>query len=187
MYYYNTENNEGCWEKPEDFSNSSLLTREEIQVSSTCSTRAQIIIPTCFNYCLTFIVVTVSSDFTTLLYLLRLFISCIAQSLWISWMGNMVFPYLMSLGCVWQVICQVCLLHFMVLSQFDNTVLYSLERASPSCLIASKRKWNVTSFIKKNIFFDKTGHTSPKCCLAHQWPRLLFLENFFWLEKSKVI
>lgn len=50
MYYYNTENNEGRWEKPEDFSNSSLLTREEIQVSSTCSTRALIIIPTCFNY-----------------------------------------------------------------------------------------------------------------------------------------
>ena len=85
MYYYNTENNEGCWEKPEDFSNSSLLTREEIQVSSTCSTRAPIIIiPTCFNYCLTFIVVTVSCDFTTLLYLLRLFIICIGQSLWCS-------------------------------------------------------------------------------------------------------
>ena len=50
MYYYNTENNEGCWEKPEDFSNSSLLTREEIQVSSTCLTRSPIIIPTCFNY-----------------------------------------------------------------------------------------------------------------------------------------
>ena len=81
MYYYNTENNEGCWEKPEDFSNSSLLTREEIQVSSTYSTRAPIIIPTC----LTFIVVTVSSDFTTdLLYLLRLFIDCMAQSLWSS-------------------------------------------------------------------------------------------------------
>lgn len=54
MYYYNTENNEGCWEKPEDFINSSLLTREEIQVSSTCSTRSPIIIPACFNYCLTF-------------------------------------------------------------------------------------------------------------------------------------
>ena len=85
MYFYNTDNNEGCWEKPEDFSNSSLLTREEIQVSSTHSTRAPIIIPTCFNYCLTFIVVTVSSDFTTvLLYLLRLFIDCMAQSLWSS-------------------------------------------------------------------------------------------------------
>lgn len=84
MYYYNTENNEGCWEKPEDFGNSSLLTREEIQVSSACSTTSPIIIPTCFNYCLTFIVVTVSSDFTTLLYLLRLFINCIAQSLWRS-------------------------------------------------------------------------------------------------------
>lgn len=84
MYFYNTDNNEGCWEKPEDFSNSSLLTREEIQVSSTYSTRAPIIIPTCFNYSLTFIVVTVSSEFTTLLYLLRLFVSCIAQSLWSS-------------------------------------------------------------------------------------------------------
>lgn len=84
MYYYNTENNEGCWEKPEDIGNSSLLTREEIQVSSACSTMSPIIIPTCVNYCLTSIVVTVSSDFTTLLYLLRLFINFIAQSLWSS-------------------------------------------------------------------------------------------------------
>ena len=44
-------------------------------------------------------------------------------------MGSMGFPYLMSLGCVWQVICQVCLLHFMVQAQFDNTVQYVLERA----------------------------------------------------------
>ena len=44
-------------------------------------------------------------------------------------MGNMVFPYLMSLGCVQQVICQVCLLRFMVQAQFDNTVQYALERA----------------------------------------------------------
>ena len=84
MYFYNTDNNEGSWEKPEDFSNSSLLTREEIQVSPTYSTRSPIIIPTCFNYSLTFIVVTVSSEFTTLLYLLPLFVSCIAQSLWSS-------------------------------------------------------------------------------------------------------
>ena len=129
MYFYNTDNNEGCWEKPEDFSNSSLLTREEIQVSSTYSTKSPIIIPTCFNYSLTFIVVTVSSEFTTLLYLLRLFVSCIAQSLWSSWMGSIGFPYLMSLGCVWLVICQVCLLRFMVQAQFDNTVQYVLERA----------------------------------------------------------
>ena len=86
MYYYNTENNEGCWEKPEDFSNSSLLTREEIQVSSTLFNQGtNNVIPTCFNYRLTFIVVTVSSDFTTdLLYLLRLFTDRMAQSLWSS-------------------------------------------------------------------------------------------------------
>ena len=33
MYYYNTESNENCWEKPEGFNSSALLTREEIQVS----------------------------------------------------------------------------------------------------------------------------------------------------------
>jgi len=33
MYYYNTEGNENCWEKPEGFNSSALLTREEIQVS----------------------------------------------------------------------------------------------------------------------------------------------------------
>ena len=32
MYYFNTESNESSWEKPEGFSNSALLTREEIQV-----------------------------------------------------------------------------------------------------------------------------------------------------------
>ena len=45
-------------------------------------------------------------------------------------MGNMGFPYLMSLGCVWQVIGRVCLLRFMVQAQFDNTVQYSRERES---------------------------------------------------------
>ena len=44
-------------------------------------------------------------------------------------MGSMGFPYLMSLGCVWKVVCQVCLLRFMVQAQFDNTVQYVLERA----------------------------------------------------------
>ena len=52
-------------------------------------------------------------------------------------MGNMVFPYLMSLGCVWQVIGRVCLLRFMVQAQFDNTVQYSREREHVFTVIVS--------------------------------------------------
>lgn len=34
LYYYNTENKESCWEKPDDMiNNSAVLTREEIQVN----------------------------------------------------------------------------------------------------------------------------------------------------------
>ena len=44
-------------------------------------------------------------------------------------MGNMGFPYLMSMGCVWQVISRVCFPRFMVQAQFDNAVQYALDRA----------------------------------------------------------
>lgn len=34
LYYYNTENKESCWEKPDDMiNNSAVPTREEIQVN----------------------------------------------------------------------------------------------------------------------------------------------------------
>jgi len=36
LYFYNTESTESCWEKPESMiSNSAVLTREEIQVSTS--------------------------------------------------------------------------------------------------------------------------------------------------------
>ena len=66
-----------------------------------------------------------------------------------------------------------------------------LKYASPSCLacswLASKRKWSLTSCVRKNIFFNATGHTyfshatghtSPSCYVAHL---PLFCKIFFWL------
>lgn len=73
--------------------------------------------------------------------------------------------------------------------------MWQIELTSPffhiACLwIVSKRKWNMTSCIKKNNFFDATdhglffwcnrSHTSPKLCyIAHRWPNIITLKTHY--------